>query len=496
MTDLSTWTERLASRGGEMGRIIAAHDWAASGLGPIEGWSATIRTVVKVILASPVPQVLMVGADGLMIYNDGYAQIAGSRHPHILGQAVCAGWPEAVAFNRTVLDTVLAGTPLTYTDLPLVLYRNGGPEDLWFALAYSPVVDEDGQRIGVLGIVTETTERVRVQQELARSRERLAFALNSAGMIGTWDWHIGSNLFFPDARLADLFGPGKVSGEAGMPVEQYLESIHPDDIARVRDAFRTAIASKEKYSAEYRLKARDGGWRWVIARGECLYDHEGRPARFPGAIVDITELKESEEARSILLRELNHRVKNIFAVVSGLISMTARTAATPREMAEALRGRLSALAAAHDLIRSAVFGESHEAETTPLSDLLDRILAPHLGRPDQVRLTGPPVTLGASAATSLALVFHELATNAAKYGALAEEGGALDIAWTATSTEVTLHWTEHKATATGEAPIHRGFGSQLIAMSVHRQLKGAITYEWSRAGLRISLTAPIETLAR
>ncbi len=496
MTDDQSWTGRLASRGGEMGRIIAAHDWAMSALGPIEGWSATVKTVVKVILASPVPQVLMVGTDGLMIYNAGYAQIAGSRHPHILGQSVCTGWPEAVAFNRTVLDTVLGGTPLTYADLPFVLYRNGGPEDVWFDLAYSPVVDEHGRRIGVLGIVTETTERVRAQQELARSRERLAFALNSAGMIGTWDWHIGSNLFFPDARLAELFGPGKVSRETGMPVEDYLAAIHPEDIARLRDAFRTAIASKEKYSSEYRLKARDGGWRWVIARGECLYDHEGRPARFPGAIVDITELKESEEARSILLRELNHRVKNIFAVVSGLVSMTARTAVTPRDMAEALRGRLTALAAAHDLIRPAVFGQPDKAETTQLSDLLDRILAPHLGHPDQVRLTGPPVTLGASAATSLALVFHELATNAAKYGALAEQGGQLDIAWTAAATEVTLTWSEHCRAATGEAPTHRGFGSQLIAMSVQRQLKGVITYDWSRVGLVVRLTAPTQTLLR
>lgn len=496
MTDDSTWTGRLASRGGEMGRLIAARDWSNSELGPIDGWSPTVRTVVKVILASPVPQVLMVGSDGIMIYNEGYARIAGSRHPNILGQSVCDGWPEAVEFNRTVLDTVLGGTALTYSDLPFVLYRNGGPEDVWFDLAYSPVADEDGRRIGVLGIVTETTERVRAQQELARSRERLAFALNSAGMIGTWDWHIGSNLFFPDARLADLFGTGQVSREAGMPVEQYLEAIHPDDIARVREAFRSAIASKEKYSSEYRLRGRDGGWRWVIARGECLYDHEGRAARFPGAIVDITELKESEEARSILLRELNHRVKNIFAVVSGLISMTARTAASPLDMAKALRGRLAALAAAHDLIRSAVFGEPEEAETTRLSDLLDRILAPYLSHPDQATLTGPQITLGASAATSLALVFHELATNAAKYGALAEEDGRLNVAWTVSATDVTLTWSEYRAAATGEVPTHRGFGSQLIEMSVQHQLKGTMTYDWSRAGLRVSLTVPTQSVGR
>lgn len=496
MTHHSTWTERLSTRGGEIGRLIAAHDWSATPLGPIEDWSATVKTLVKLILAAPIPQTLMLGPTGLMIYNEGYAQIAGSRHPQIIGQPVGQAWPEAADFNVSMLETVLGGTPLTFTDQPFVLYRNGGPEDVWFDLAYSPVVDEEGERIGVLGVVMETTTRVRAQRELARSRERLAFALNSAGMIGTWDWHIGSNLFFPDPRLAELFGTGPGSSEAGIPVEQYLEAIHPEDLPRVRDAFREAMDSKEKYTSEYRLKARDGGWRWVIARGECLYDHEGRPARFPGAIVDITELKESEEARSILLRELNHRVKNIFAVVSGLISMTARTSATPREMAEALRGRLSALAAAHDLIRSAVFGETEQAETTHLSDLLTRILAPHLGRPDQVTLSGPQITLGSSAATSLALVFHELATNAAKYGALAEDGGELTVEWTASASDVTLSWNETLRSLTGEAPTHRGFGSQLIEMSVQRQLKGAMTYDWSTAGLRVSLTAPTQQLTR
>ncbi len=218
MTQTSTWTERLSTRGGEIGRLIASHDWSGTALGPIESWPATLRTVVKLILASPIPQALMIGPEGVMLYNEGYAQIAGSRHPQILGQPVREAWPEATEFNDSVIRTVLGGTTLTFSDRPFVLYRNGGPEDVWFDLAYSPVVDEQGERIGVLGVITETTERIRAQEELARNRERLAFALNSAGMIGTWDWHIGSNLFFPDARLAELFGSGPGPSQDGMPV--------------------------------------------------------------------------------------------------------------------------------------------------------------------------------------------------------------------------------------------------------------------------------------
>ncbi len=104
--------------------------------------------------------------------------------------------------------------------------------------------------------------------------------------------------------------------------------------------------------------------------------------------------------------------------------------------------------------------------------------------------------LGPNATTSLALVFHELATNAAKYGALAGEGGELRVSWECTPTEVTLDWRERSASLTGDAPTHRGFGSQLIEMSVQRQLKGVMSYDWSGEGLHVSLAAPIDQLVR
>lgn len=488
------WLDALAIRAGETGQLLAGFDWSATALGPIGSWPVTLRAVVAAALASPAPQAILAGPDGRMIYNDGYAQLSGARHPGVFGRPVIEAWPEIADFNREVLATVLGGGALSYRDQPFVLYRNGGPEDVWFDLSYSPIPDEAGRPTAVLAIVTETTARVRAEQELAKSRERLSYALNSSGMIGTWDWHIGSGLFFPDARLAQLFST-HATAEGGMPVDQYLEAVHPDDVSRIRRALDEAIAEKAKYSEEYRLLGRDGGWRWVLARGECLYDHEGRPVRFPGAIVDITELKESEEERSILLRELNHRVKNIFAVISGLISMTARTCATPSDMAAVLRGRLAALSAAHDLIRPAVFGKQEAAETTRLDDLLDRILEPHVAHREQLRLEGPDIQLGPAAATSLALVFHELATNAAKYGALSEENGLLAVEWTASPGEVTVNWRE-TAALTDETPSHRGFGSQLIEMSVQRQLKGALCYDWSAAGLRVVLRAPAQQLLR
>lgn len=490
------WEDLFAEHGGEVGRLVAGFDWASTPIGPIGEWPLALRSVAMTILRSPVPQALLAGPQGILIYNDAYAQMAESRHPGLLGQGVREAWPEATDFNDNVVRSCLAGADLSYRDKPFVLYRNGGPEDVWFDLHYSPVMGDSGSPIAVLGIVTETTLRVRAEQELVRSRERLAFALNSAGMIGTFDWHIGSDLFFPDARLAQLLGSRARGADIGIPVEDFLGAIHPGDGQRVRDSLARAIADKEKYSEEYRLLGHDGAWHWVIARGECLYDHQGRPARFPGAIVDISELKQSEEARSILLRELNHRVKNIFAVISGLISMTARSAASPREMADALRGRLSALSAAHDLIRSAVLGETDMAETIQLADLLKRILAPHVDRPEQLVVSGPDLMLGPNATTSLALVFHELATNAAKYGALAAESGELRVSWGCSPTDLTLEWHERTATTTDDPPTHRGFGSQLIEMSVQRQLKGVMSYDWSAGSLRVTLAAPIEQLVR
>ncbi|CAG2147067.1 ATP-binding protein [Cupriavidus plantarum] len=156
-----------------MARRIAAFDWQDTELGARSGWSGSLNANIQMLLGCPVPLVMLWGKAGTMIYNDAYSVFAGGRHPFLLGKPVEEGWPEVAAFNRHVVDTVLAGGVLSYRDKPLVLHRNGQPEDVWMDLHYSPVVDEAGVPAGVIAIVFETTERVLAEQARTEAEQAL-----------------------------------------------------------------------------------------------------------------------------------------------------------------------------------------------------------------------------------------------------------------------------------------------------------------------------------
>lgn len=160
---------------GEMAQRIRAFDWSTTDLGPIDQWSTSLACTVQMMLASPVPMVMLWGRAGYMIYNDSYSTFAGGRHPYLLGTPVELGWPEVADFNRHVVDTCLAGGTLSFNNKDLVLLRNGQPETVWLDLYYSPVAGDNQQPAGVLAIVVETTELVKseqVRQELTHNLEQ------------------------------------------------------------------------------------------------------------------------------------------------------------------------------------------------------------------------------------------------------------------------------------------------------------------------------------
>lgn len=211
---------------------------------------------------------------------------------------------------------------------------------------------------------------------------------------------------------------------------------------------------------------------------------------------EIAERKQAEEARLLVLRELNHRVKNLFAVATGMVGMTARTSNSTAEMAETLTGRLRALARAHELIRSTISSPSQQSRHTTLRVLVESVLEAHATPgSSQLRIEGPEVPIGPSGATSLALVLHELATNAAKYGALLEPTGNVSISWHVEDSKLILNWLERGGPPLSGPPSRKGFGAELARMSARGQLGGDITYSWKREGLEIVLRATLDRLA-
>jgi hypothetical protein len=294
---------------------IRAFDWSLTELGTIDSWPRSLNSAVQLMLASPLPMVMLWGRAGYMIYNDAYSVFAGGRHPYLLGAPVELGWPEVADFNRHVVDTCLAGGTLTYHNKVLVLLRNGVPEDVWLDLYYSPVADDAGRPAGVMAMVVETTahvisERRRQEAEDAyrADNERVRLALNAGALIGSFVWDIEANVLSGDERFARTFSYPPDCNLADLPSRIAESRIHPDDRAWVQEQVDQAVRTGAPYNAEYRVLRPDGSYLWVLASGCCEFNQQGKAFRFPGVLIDIHERKTAEESLLRFTRNLEQRV--------------------------------------------------------------------------------------------------------------------------------------------------------------------------------------------
>ena len=161
--------------GGVTGDLIRAFDWASTALGSITAWPDRLRGAIQMLLLSPIPMVAICGPEGILVYNDGYAEVCGPRHPAALGAPLLSAWPEARDFNGHVLAEGLAGRSLSFAAQELELWRHGRPERVWMDLEYSPVLDVDGRAIAVIAVVLDITQRIVTERELADSAARFRF---------------------------------------------------------------------------------------------------------------------------------------------------------------------------------------------------------------------------------------------------------------------------------------------------------------------------------
>ncbi|MFT4068401.1 response regulator [Paraburkholderia sp.] len=305
---------------GEMARRISEFDWRSTSLGALETWQRSLSSTVQLMLASPVPLVLLWDEPGYMIYNDAYAVFAGGRHPYLLGCPVENGWPEVADFNRHVMNTCLAGGTLSYRDKELVLLRDGKPEDVWMDLYYSPVAGDSGAPAGVLAMVVETSGRVLAERrrqsaetELHEINERLQLALNTGAVLGTWVLDVHTGKVTGDERFARTFSFSLDEATKGVVRHDATQMIHPDDQAQNDRLTAEAIRTGEPFRAEYRIRRPDGDYLWVQANGRCEFDERGEPTRFPGVLIDIHERKIAEQSLVQLTETLEQRVADSIA---------------------------------------------------------------------------------------------------------------------------------------------------------------------------------------
>ncbi|MFZ4409276.1 MAG: sensor histidine kinase [Paracraurococcus sp.] len=406
--------------------------------------------------------------------------------------------PDDQAHLRTVADAHMAGMLDRY-EVELRLRHADGR---WVpVLARGEVIerDEAGNAVVLSGTHLDLTPQRASEAALAGSereaRRRLAEleTLYRSAPLGLAQFDRDLRFVRVNEAMAEING-FPAEAHAGRPVWELV----PDLRAAAEPLMRRVLAGETVTGVALsgETPKAPGVQRDWVEQFYPVHDPATQEVVGVGVVCEeVTERRRAERSRELLLRELDHRVKNLFAIVSGLVSFSARAAGTPREMRDALLGRVGALARAHDMVRPAIAGDAAGLPGTTLPALLQALLAPFGGGglPERLTLAGPALPLGAVAAPPFALMVHELATNAAKYGALSRDGGAVSIAWAAAEGRLRLRWTELDGPSV-TPPASHGFGHRLVTQSA-AQLGGTAEFRWAPEGLVVELSLPLDRLA-
>ncbi|MEM7666493.1 MAG: PAS domain-containing protein [Pseudomonadota bacterium] len=328
----------------------------------------------------------------------------------------------------------------------------------------------------------------RTTLRLKASADRLQFMLDSVPDIA-WSASADGQFDMFNARWTEVTGMPKPK-----TVEEWRPVVHPDDFEPSVAKFGEAVAAASHFEDEWRMRMPDGSYRWMLTRAVPSSD-DPETARWFGTITDIDERYRLSEERELLAGELAHRIKNVFSVITGLITMNARGDANREAFGRELADNILALSKAQDF---ALRMDTTNGEN--LQDLLTVLMAPYGNAGSSpVSIHGDEVTFGRRAATPLALIFHEMATNSAKYGALGTSEGKVSIGIALETAQdkgvISITWHEAGGPPV-KAPEGEGFGSRLMRMTITNQLGGTVTRDWHEDGLVAKIIIPQERLAQ
>lgn len=296
-----------------------------------------------------------------------------------------------------------------------------------------------------------------------------------------------------NARWYEFTGVPKGSTDG----EGWSGMFHPEDQDRAWGRWRHALETGEPYEVEYRLKHHSGEYRWTLGRALPVRDGDGKIVRWIGTCTDIDDAKRAAEQNQLLSQELAHRIKNIFAVISGLIGLSVRQAPECKDFATSLRERIAALGRAHEFVRPHSVESRPTIGRTTLGGMLRELFEPYPALDTgNITIIGDDVLVDDKGATPFALLFHELATNAVKYGALSTEEGKVTVSISTEGEDVVVIWKESGGPAVSGTPARTGFGSRLSEVAVRNQLAGSLTRTWEPDGLRLTVRVPAANLAR
>jgi two-component sensor histidine kinase/DNA-binding response OmpR family regulator len=334
--------------------------------------------------------------------------------------------------------------------------------------------------------VADRTAQLKSSTTRLLQSEQLRSLALAAGQMGSWDWDGVSGDFTWDGGQYRIFGvdPGSFS----VTPDHVRALIHPEDWERLRAALASVSEHGQTYQTEFRVHRPNGELRWCIGAAAASIDSTGRVVGLSGVTVDITDRKSAEDRQTLLVREVDHRARNALAVVQSIIRLT--RAESKEAYIAAVEGRITALSRAHVLLSQSRWQGAN------LSRILDEELDPYRrSEAEKILTSGPEVFLEPATAQILALALHELATNAAKYGALSSSSGRVMLSWELGPSCLVLQWIESGGPNV-QPPRSEGYGTRVIGASVERQLDGCATFDWHPDGLRFTMSIPLGEKAK
>jgi PAS domain S-box-containing protein len=396
-----------------------------------------------------------------------------------------------VASLKAESDRIFAsGKPITVEETMFDAGRGGLTT---FLSNKTPLYAADGRALGILGVSRDITDRKRMEDELRASERQLAQqvaelnALYSSAPIGLGFFSRDYRYLRINQELAEINGVA-VEDHIGRTIREVLPGNAPQVEPVIDEIFRIG-KPVGSFEVSGETPQQPGVVRHWLAGFYPVFGDNHQVSSVGAWVVEITERKAAEERETLLAREVDHRAKNLLAVVQSVIQLT--RADTAQELKDAVVGRIQALASAHALLADSRW------EGVELQQLAAEEMAPFSGGAVQrARFSGPPVRLRPAAAQSLAMILHELATNAVKYGALSSSSGQLEIGWSIVpaSQTVVLKWVERGGPPSREPEV-LGFGSRIIRTTIERQLRGRLIKEWRREGLHCTVEFPLDQTA-
>jgi PAS domain S-box-containing protein len=330
----------------------------------------------------------------------------------------------------------------------------------------------------------DISERKAAETALRESEARLAATYNHA-LVGIAEIDREGRFL----RANDQYSVMTGYSLAELRTKTFFDITHPDDLAEERKLFGEQWSGDlEGYTTEKRYVRKDGGIIWVELAASVVRGRDDADSFGIRILRDITDRKRAEEQQRLLLHELNHRVKNTLTVVQGLAHQTFKGGEIPPHLLRSFEGRLGALAAAHNLLMKQTW------EATPLRSAAQAALKPFQAAEPGLSIDGPDILLTPSATVTLTLALHELATNAAKYGALSTDGGTVDLHWTMTDDVLTLVWREQGGPRV-TTPAKVGFGTRLLERAVARDLGGTVAINFEAEGVVCTINAPLKRVS-